>query len=148
MNNRVEFALEIIRRGHDIYQDSDGTITLEYLEAISYLRYGLSFAANCLSEYQHTSGDVETLQSPSEGIFGRLFDKIKHVCLNSYHGQPHEFMIKYIARQFGMQFLKKLIDHPTFNWLIPHHLQPAKQVLIQSSCNNYLTCLLLVFRRV
>jgi len=129
LENRVEFALEMIRKGHNIYQDSDGAITLKYLEAVACLRYGLSFTARCLSESYHTSGDIEAMQSPSEnGIFDCLFDEVKRVCLNSYHGQPHEFLIKYTARQFGMQFLKKLIDYPTFNWLIPHHLQPAKKV--------------------
>ena len=135
LENRVEFALGMIKKGHNIYQDSDGTITLKYLEAVACLRYGLSFTAHYLSESHHTSGEVEVLQSPSEKIiFDRLFDEVKLVCLNSYHGQPHEFLIKYTARQFGMQFLKKLIDHPTFNWLIPHHLQPAKKVPVQSFC--------------
>ena len=147
LKSRVEFALEMIRKGHFVYQDSDGTITVKYLEAIACLRYGLSFTANCLSEYHQTSGDFEALQSPSEetGILDRLFDEVKHVCLNSIHGQPHEFFIKYIARQFGMQFLKRLVDHPAFNWLIPDHLQPSKKVNVQI----YITPIfLLVYRKV
>ena len=133
LENRIKFTLEMIRKGHSVYQDSDGTITLKYLEAIACLRYGLSFTANCLSEYHHTSGDVGTLQSPlAKSTLDYLFDEVKFECLNSYHGQPHEFLIKYIARQFGMQILKTLMDNSGFNWLIPDSLQPAKKASVQS----------------
>jgi len=135
LESRIKFALEMIKKGHNIYQDSDGTITLKYLEAIACLRYGLSFTAHCLSEHHHTSGDIETLQSPfAEGTLDYLFDEVKLVCLNSYHGQPHEFLIKYIARQFGMQVLKTIMNYSGFYWLIPDSLQPAKKVPVQSFC--------------
>ena len=127
LEGKLRYALEMIINNYDLYQNFNGMITLEYLEAIASLRYGLSLTATLISEcYQNdTYYDVFEQKDLNE-----LFNIVESLCMNSYYTQPHEFITKFIVRQFGMQFLKKLVEHPAFEWLIPPHLKPKKKVRI------------------
>ena len=127
LEGKLRYALEMIINNYDLYQNFNGMITLEYLEAIASLRYGLSLTATLISEcYQNdTYYDVFEQKDLNE-----LLNIVESLCMNSYYTQPHEFITKFIVRQFGMQFLKKLVEHPAFEWLIPPHLKPKKKVRI------------------
>ena len=125
IEDKFRYALKMIINNYDLYQNFTGVVTLEYLEAIASLRYGLSMTATVISECYQNDAHYDLLQ---EEDLDQLFDLVKSLCLSGYYPQPHEFITKFIVRQFGMQFLKRLVDHPAFEWLIPPRLKPKKKV--------------------
>ena len=126
IEDKFRYALEMVINNYDSYQNFTGVfITLEYLEAIASLRYGLSMIATVMSECYHNDTCHDLLQQED---LNQLFNLVKSLCLNSHYTHPHEFIAKFIVRQFGMQFLKKLVEHPSFEWLIPPHLKPKMKV--------------------
>ena len=118
--------LEMINKYIIIYQDSKHRdITVEYLEAVATLRYGLSFAANLMFKCYETDGYYESLLPVEEQLFKQLFVEVENACI---YTQPCEFLIKFMVRKFGMQFLKKVVNQPAFQWVIPSHLKSKKDV--------------------
>ena len=126
--DKFKYALEKVINSYDLYQNSTSMttmITLEYLEAIASLRYGLSTIATIISECYQNDTYYDLLQQKD---LNQLFNLVESLCLNGHYTQPHEFITKFIVRQSGMQFLKKLVENPVFEWLIPPHLKPKKKV--------------------
>ena len=123
----------MIVNNYEIYQSFSGVVTLEYLEAVASLRYGLSMTANFMAKYCQTDDYYELLQPVEKRILDRLFSEVERACLSGYHTQSHEFLVKVIVRQFGMQFLKLLVGQPHFAWLVPAHLKSMKQVRFNGS---------------
>ena len=128
MENQLRFVLDAIVKNYDIYQTFSGVVTVEYLEAVAALRYGLSMTANFMSKCYQIDNYYASLQPVEKRILDRLFDEVKRACLSGYHPQLNEYLIKVIVRQYGMQFLKLLVDRLFFAWLIPAHLKSTKQV--------------------
>ena len=122
----------MIVKNHDIYQSFNDAITVEYLEAVASLRYGLSMTASFMAKCYQTDDYYQSLQPLEKRILDRLFVEVERACLSGY-SQSHEFLIKVIVRQYGMQFLKLLVDQPPFGWLIPAHLKSTKQVRFNCS---------------
>ena len=123
--DKFRYALEMVITNYELYQNFTGVITLEYLEAVGSLRYGISSTATLISEcYQNNTYHVLLQQE----YLAQLFNTVESLCLNSRYTQPHEFIAKFIVRQFGMQFLKKVVENPDFEWLIPPYLKPKKKV--------------------
>ena len=123
--DKFRYALEMVITNYELYQNFTGVITLEYLEAVGSLRYGISSTATLISEcYQNDTYHVLLQQE----YLAQLFNTVESLCLNSRYTQPHEFIAKFIVRQFGMQFLKKVVENPDFEWLIPPYLKPKKKV--------------------
>ena len=125
---RLRFALDVVVKNYEVFQSFNGVVNLEYLEAVASLRYGLSMTASFIATCYQTNDYYESLQPVEKRILDRLFTEVEGACLSGYHTQSHEFLIKIIARRFGMQFLKLLVDQPSFTWLIPANLQSVKQV--------------------
>jgi len=138
IEDKLKYALEMVISNYDVYQNFTGMVTLEYLEAIASLRYGLSMIATIISECYQNDTYYDLLQQED---LNQLFNLIKALCLNGHYTQPHEFITKFIVRQFGMQFLKKLVENPTFEWLIPPHLMPKQKVRATGECMELITCL-------
>ena len=125
---KFKSALGKVIVNYDFYQSFTSmttVITLEYLEAIASLRYGLSTIATIISECYQNDNFYDLLQQED---LNQLFNLVESICLNGHYTQPHEFITKFIVRQFGMQFLKKLVENPVFEWLIPPHLKSKKKV--------------------
>ena len=129
----------MIIKNYEIYQSfsGHGVVTLEYLEAVASLRYGLSMTANFMAKCYQTDDYYGSLQPVEKRILDRLFSEVERACLSGYHTQSHEFLIKVIVRQFGMQFLKLLVDQSPLAWLIPAHLKSVKQVRFNGSIYDY-----------
>jgi len=134
VEDKFRYALKMIIDNYELYQSFNGVVSLEYLEAIASLRYGLSLTATVISECYQNESRCDLLQQ--EDLY-ELFNTVESLCLSGYYTQPHEFITKFIVRQFGMQFLKTLVEQPAFEWLIPPHLKPKKKVrvTIGSLCN-------------
>jgi len=125
----------MITRSHIIYQSfNDADITVEHLEAIASLRYGLSFTANLISKCYQTNDYYDSLQPIEKQYLQQLFHEVENAC---FHTQICEYLIKFTARKFGIQFLKKIVDQPAFHWLIPSHLKPKKQVSLLLVLYNF-----------
>lgn len=128
LENKLKFVLESMARSLDTYQSfNDADVTVEYIEAIASLRHGLSFTANLISKCYQTDRYYESLQPVEKQLLHQLFDEAKKIC---FHIQPCEYFIKFIVRQYGIQFLKKIVDHSEFDWLIPPHLKSEKEVCL------------------
>ena len=123
--DKFRYALEMVINNYELYQNFTGVITLEYLEAIGSLRYGISSTATLISECYQNDTYHGLLQHE---FLAQLFNKVESLCSNSRYTQPHEFITKFIVRQFGMQFLKKVAENPDFEWLILPYLKPKKKV--------------------
>ena len=133
------FVLDMLVKNYEIHQSFSGVVTLEYLEALASLRYGLSMTACFMKKYYQTEDDCSgALQPVEKQILDQLFNEVERACLSGYHTQSHEFLIKVIVRQFGMQFLKLLVDQPPFAWLIPAHLKSMKQVRFMVPYNHFM----------
>ena len=127
LENKLKFVLDMIIKSHGVYQTFNGVVTVEYLEAVAALRYGLSMTASFMAKCYETDDYFGSLQPAKKEILDQLFYEVERACLSGYP-QSHEFLIKVIVRQYGMQFLKLLVDQPSFAWLIPAHLKSIKQV--------------------
>ena len=138
IEGKFRYALEMIINNYEIYQNFTGVVTLEYLEAVASLRYGLSMTATVISECYQNDTYYDLLQHED---LNQLFNLVESLCLNGYCTQPHEFITKYIVRRFGMQFMKKLVENPAFEWLILPHLKPRKKVRVTIDYMELITCL-------
>ena len=126
--SQFRFVLDTIIKSYDVYQTFKDKVTVEYLEAVASLRYGLYMTASFMAKCYLTEDYYALLQPVGKRILDRLFDEVKRACLSGYYPHSHEFLIKVIVRQYGMQFLKFLVDQPSFAWLIPAYLKSTKQV--------------------
>ena len=139
LENELKFVLDMIIKSQGIYQTFGGVVTVDYLEAVASLRYGLSMTGSFMAKCYQTDDYYASLHPVEKEILDQLFDEVERACLSGYP-QSHEFLIKVIVRQYGMQFLKLLVDQPSFAWLIPAHLKSTKQVKI------YFTCYMIIKR--
>ena len=127
-------------KNYVIYQTFKDThkVTIESLEAMASLRYGLSMTANFIAKCYQTDDNYRSLQPVEKKFRDQLFNEVEKACLSGYYPHSHEFLIKVVVRQYGMQFLKFLVDQPSFAWLIPDHLKSTKQVKFNCcACYNY-----------
>lgn len=133
LDNELKFVLDMIIKSHGIWwcRDCGGVVTVEYLEAVASLRYGLSMTASFMKKCYQSDDYYGSLQPVEKKLLDRLFIEVKEACLSDYPWS-HEFFIKVIVRLYGMQFLKLLVDQPSFAWLIPAHLKSIKQVKLNS----------------
>ena len=88
----------------------------------------LSVTSAFISKCYQSEDYFKELQPVERHALDCLFEEVQRVCLLGDHTQLHVFLMKFIVRRFGMQFLKQLVDKPNFDWLIPPQLQPEKKV--------------------
>ena len=111
----------------------DGEISLDYLEGVAKLRYGLLVAAELLHAQL---GNKEQRAHTHDAQL--LIETAKECCIsieiNSDSAGPRVFLVKQIVRQYGMAFLMNLTSDKSKEWVVPVHLRRAEEV-----CKKYHT---------
>ena len=112
----------------------EGGICLQYLEGIAKLRYAIIVMAELLYYKHGTSIEDEGSQSYYTNDTELLLDIVKSCCnddsLNTDNAGPAVFLVKQLARQYGVSFLTKLTSDQTMQWIVPHHLQRSNEVVL------------------
>ena len=107
----------------------EGGIHLQYLEGIAKLRYAIVVVVELL-HCQHGAS------SRHQGYYTHetqlLLDIAKRCCINDIvntdNSGPGVFLVKQLAKQYGVSFLTNLTSDETMQWIVPHHLQRSNEV--------------------
>ena len=114
-----------MKQNSDVSVESN--ITIEHLEAIAKLRFVCSVVGDLLYKYNEKGADSLT---PNET---ELLQSMKICCnddkLNSMEAGPAVFILKQVARQYGMSFLVSLSKSKELEWVIPTHLRKQDEVM-------------------
>ena len=105
----------------------EGGITLPYLEGTAKIRYSLTVVAELL--YCQNSGERQCLHTNDSRL---LLDIAKKCCsdhnLNSDVSGPGIYLVKQLARQFGVTFLTNVTSEEGMQWIIPENLRLSEEV--------------------
>ena len=112
----------------------EGAIRLQYLEGIAKLRYAIIVMAELLYYKHGTSIEDEGSQSYYTNDTELLLDIAKQCCnddtLNTDNAGPAVFLVKQLARQYGISLLTNLTSDQTMQWIVPDHLQRSNEVVL------------------
>ena len=118
-----------MKQNSDVSLESN--ITIEHLEAIAKLRFVCSVVGDLLYKYNEKGADSLT---PNET---ELLQSMKICCnddkLNSMEAGPAVFILKQVARQYGMSFLASLSNSEELEWVIPAHLRKQDEVILHQN---------------
>ena len=91
------------------------------------MRYSLTVVAELL-QCHYSSTNTEDKRYIIESI--NLLDTAKNCCMstsmNTDDTGPAVFLVKQIARQYGVAFLTDLISNQTMKWVVPTNLRSTK----------------------
>ena len=109
----------------------EGSIHLQYLEGIAKLRYAIVVVAELLHCQHGASSRHQSYYTYETQL---LLDATKRCCnndiINTDNSGPGVFIVKQLARQYGVSFLTNLTSDQTMQWIVPHHLQRSNEVNI------------------
>ena len=112
----------------------EGGIRLQYLEGIAKLRYAIIIMAELLYYKHGTSVVDEGSQTYYTNDTELLLGVAKQCCnddtLNTENAGPAVFLVKQLARQYGVSFFTNLTSDQTMQWIVPHHLQRSNEVVV------------------
>ena len=112
-----------------------GSMTLQYLEGIAGVRFALSVVSELIYNQQEGKGRGQYTTASQQ-----LLNKAKQCCenpiLNKEDGGPGIFLVKLLARQHGMAFIKKFSSSRGLEWIVPDHLRSTDEVCIHNGSNS------------
>lgn len=109
-----------------------GAVTLEYLEGVAKVRFGLSVVAELLNQNNQA-------RSQEDGVLVvRLIHQVREVCMDRNINciddteqrdavGPVVFLIKLLVRQYGLNCLQKASE--VHAWIMPEQLKQAEGVI-------------------
>ena len=105
-------------------------LSFEYLESVSQVRFALSVVSELLyKQNEKGSQPVGHLHTSAAQI---LIQHAKDCCtkdvMNEEDSGPAVYLVKLLARQYGMSFLTSLTAVPSMEWVVPSHLKRSKEV--------------------
>ena len=133
MHGRVTASYQLLKQGKSaVLSSADssarGTISVQYLEGIAKLRYSLTVVAELL-QYQHNrEGGYFTHEAHLLLDSAKKFCELKDDIFNTDDTGPAVFLVKQIARQYGVTFLTDLISNQTMEWVVPTNLRRSNEV--------------------
>ena len=131
---KVEKALSTIEKGKELISNSKTpypgeVISLEYLEGVSMLRFSLTVTAE-LIHYQYSNNDTEGITYTHHSQL--LLNEAKKYCsdddINEDDTGPGVFLVKQLAKQYGVTFLTNLTSDATMQWVVPRSLRQSDHV--------------------
>lgn len=131
---KIEKALTTLEQGKNLicYNTAPHpgeVINLDYLEGVSLLRYSLTVVAE-LIYYQYSNKESERITYTHQSQL--LLDMARKCCSefdsNEDETGPGVFLVKQIARQYGVAFLTHLTSEANMQWVIPHNLRHSDDV--------------------
>ena len=116
----LEKALSVIMHG-DLVDEYRKTISVEFMQCIAEVRFGLCFAAELFYKYycNSTKQEREKLPRATKELFEKLIETVKTITLKSVLKEPHGFLVKQIVRCYGRPYLMTLGGQSEFEWLVP-----------------------------
>lgn len=133
LHDKVTVSYQLLKEGRSAVLNSPdpsagGTISVPYLEGIAKLRYSLTVVAELL-QYQHKKeGGYFTHEAHLLLDSARKFCEMRDDVFNTDDAGPAVFLVKQIARQYGVTFLTDVISNQTMEWIVPTHLRRSKEV--------------------
>lgn len=125
LDNQLEFTIECLEKAlavimhGDLVDEHQRTMSVEFMQCVAQVRFGLCFAANMFYKYYCNEKEVrEKLPRATKELFETLICTVKKVVLKSVLKEPHDFIIKQIVRCYGRPYLITLGDQPEFEWLV------------------------------
>ena len=91
-----------------------------------------------MSELLHCQYGASSRERRSQSYYTHetqlLLEATKKCCvddtLNTDNAGPAVFLVKQLARQYGVSFLTNLTSDQTMQWVVPHHLQRSNEVVV------------------
>ena len=138
---RLTDATNYLKEGHFAFTFSaQGTVSLDFLEGVAKVRYGLSVVAELLSK--RVSGlEVATQPAASKHYHGVLANQLLHaardLCIDksinhidvtgdSDTNGPIVYVLKLVMRKYGTDCLQRVSkDH---QWVVPPELRQGEEV--------------------
>lgn len=135
----MEKTLQLLKKGTELVKLGTapalkGSISLDYLEGVSMLRYTLTVIAELIYS-QYNSNEIERTHTHQIQL---LLDMTKKFCtdpnINVNDSGPGIFLIKQLARQYGLTFLSNITLNTNMQWIIPENLRQSKEVQVLCMC--------------
>lgn len=94
-------------------------ITLQYLEGVAKIRFALNVVSELI--YSKQAGGHRSLESL------KLMEKTEAFCkrgvLNQEDGGPAVYLVKQLARQYGLSFINNISSDHELGWIVPDFLK-------------------------
>ena len=127
----MRIAYELLTEENNVLHNPasflEGGITLPYLEGIAKLRYSLTVVAELL--HCQYSGERQGHHTHDSQL---LIEEASRCCsdynLNKDDTGPGVFLVKQLARQYGITFLTNVTSDRTMYWVIPVSLRQSEEV--------------------
>ena len=85
--------------------------------------------------YQYESNHEERLDThQSMLLMNMVKDIVTDLSLNGDDTGPGVFLVKQIARQYGVAFLTNVASNQTLEWIVPPHLRQSNEVTLNYTC--------------
>lgn len=126
---KTDKILQLLEKGQDLVKlgtvsPLGENISMYYLEGVSILRYSMTVIAEVMFANDKRIHTHHQLQL--------LLDMTKKCCcdpnINDNEAGPGVFLMKQIARQYGVSFLSSLTSDPNMQWIVPENLRLSKEV--------------------
>ena len=112
---------------HNPAPSIEGGITLPYLEGIAKLRYSLTVVAELL--HCQYSGDRQGHHTHESLLLIEMANKCcSDYNLNKDDTGPGVFLVKQLAKQYGVTSLINITSDRTMQWIIPANLRQSEEV--------------------
>ena len=133
LQKRINQSLQLMQKGTRDMMENHST-SLPYLEAVAKLRYAISVVAELLYHQQER-------QTARRGEGGHHFTHEAHllveeakVCcshpqLKKQEAGPAVYLVKLLARQYGLSFLTTLTGNPALTWVVPAQFRRSEVFL-------------------
>lgn len=133
---RAQKTTVLVKRGLHALQDHQqdtNTLAIDYIEGVAMARYSISVIAEVLKSGEKNEHFHELFIAAKQMCTDV---NVNHVNPSSHISGPVIYLIKIIARQFGMPCLKEASEN--YPWIIPSALK-GREV---SNCCCMVLCLL------
>ncbi|PFX29705.1 E3 ubiquitin-protein ligase RNF213 [Stylophora pistillata] len=101
-------------------------IDVDVLEAVAKARYALALVAEFMYE-SVTENDVQWNDLSVKKELQSLFDGARRMCYKSLIHIPRLYLLKQLARRFGVESINILCDKKESEWILPQEIRDKQQ---------------------
>ena len=124
------------QRTKAIQPQQQGHLSLDYLESVSQVRFALSVVCELLHKQNERGSQAGGHLHTNDAQL--LIQSAKDCCtddkLNEEDSGPAIYLVKLLARQYGMSFLTGLRVDPVMEWVVPSHLRKCLHKEVTMHC--------------
>ena len=125
LNDQLHFANECLVNALNVFRDGDlvnlyqKTMSVEFMQCIAQIRFGMCFAAKMFFEYYCNPDQRKNLPRATKDNLEKLRSNAQNLVEKSVLKELKSFLIKQIVRVYGFPYLYKLGDLAEFQWFAP-----------------------------